>query len=75
MKYYIALLLVAFVSGNKGDNHPEIPERYATEMDDSLMRLLINRGFAKEKEDNIDKKCGCECDCCQKRNSQYWINR
>jgi len=33
------------------------------------------RGFAKEKEDNIDKKCGCECDCCQKRNSQYWINR
>ena len=62
MKYYIGLLLVALVSG--GDNHPEIPERYATEMDDSLMRLLINRGFAKEKEDNIDKKCECECDCC-----------
>ena len=64
MKYYIALLLVAAVSGIQGDNHPEIPERYATEMDDSLMRLLINRGFAKEKEDNIDKKCDCECDCC-----------
>ena len=41
-----------------------MPARFATEMDDSLMRLLINRGFAKEKEDNIDKKCGCGCECC-----------
>mmetsp|Transcript_1386 Transcript_1386/g.2443 ORF Transcript_1386/g.2443 Transcript_1386/m.2443 type:complete len:106 (-) Transcript_1386:93-410(-) len=39
------------------------------------MRLLINKGFAKEKEDNIDQKCGCDCTCCQKRNSQYWINQ
>ena len=39
------------------------------------MRLLINHGFAKEKEDNIDRKCGCDCTCCQKRHSQYWINQ
>ena len=31
-----------------------IPDRYATQSDDALMRLLINKGFAKEKEDNID---------------------
>ena len=36
---------------------------------------MINKGFAKEKEDNIDTKCGCDCTCCQVRNSQYWINR
>ena len=39
------------------------------------MRLLISKNFAKEKEDNIDSKCGCDCTCCTKRNSQYWINR
>ena len=39
------------------------------------MRLLIDKGFAKEKEDDADKKCGCYCTCCVARNSQYWINR
>ena len=39
------------------------------------MRLLIDKGFAKEKEDDADKKCGCDCTCCQARNSQYWVNR
>ena len=39
------------------------------------MRLLITKGFAKEKEDNADKTCGTDCGCCQKRHSQYWINR
>ena len=38
------------------------------------MRLLIEKKFAKEKEDDIDKKCGCDCTCCQARNSQYWID-
>ena len=69
MKYYIALVLLALGSSsaykNSIDSNVEgIPERFATEMDDSLMRLLINKGFAHEKEDNIDKKCGCECTCC-----------
>ena len=36
---------------------------------DSLMNLLVNKGYAKEKEDNIDLKCGCDCTCCQKRHS------
>ena len=39
------------------------------------MRMMITKGFAKEKEDNIDQKCNVDCTCCQKRNSQYWINR
>ena len=39
------------------------------------MRLLIDNGFAKEKEDNADKECGCDCACCQVRNSQYWIDK
>ena len=39
------------------------------------MRLLVTKNFAKEKEDNIDQSCGCDCTCCQKRNSQYWINK
>ena len=41
---------------------------------DHLMNLLITKGFAKEKEDNIDLKCGCDCTCCQARKSQYWID-
>ena len=39
------------------------------------MRMLIERGFAKEKEDNADKECNVDCGCCQKRNSQYWIDK
>ena len=45
-----------------------------TEKLDFLMNLLITKGFAKEKEDNIDLKCGCDCTCCQARKSQYWID-
>merc|ERR1719321_1556849 len=45
-----------------------------TESLDHLMNLLITKGFAKEKEDNIDLKCGCDCTCCQARKSQYWID-
>ena len=39
------------------------------------MKLLVSKGYAKEKEDNIDLKCGCDCTCCQKRHSQYWVNK
>ena len=39
------------------------------------MRLLISKGFAKEKEDNVDKQCGVDCGCCEKRHSQYWVNQ
>ena len=45
------MAIVAMVSGcQQGD----IPDHYATVNDDSLMRLMITKGFAKEKEDNID---------------------
>ena len=33
------------------------------------MRLLIDKKFATEKEDDADKKCGCDCTCCVARNS------
>ena len=73
----IILLLVACVAITQAVDQMEVPqpERYASENDDQLMRLLVQKGFATEKEDNIDLKCGCDCTCCQKRNSQYWINR
>ena len=42
----------------------EAPAHYTTEQGDQLMRLLIEKGFAKEKEDSIDRHCGCDCTCC-----------
>ena len=73
----IITLLIACLSIVQAVDQMEVPqpERYASENDDQLMRLLVQKGFATEKEDNIDLKCGCDCTCCQKRNSQYWINR
>ena len=76
MKIYSFFALIAVaVACDSSSADVDVPARYATEKDDQLMRLLITKGFAKEKEDNIDNKCGCDCTCCQKRNSQYWINR
>ena len=76
MKSIIAILIatLAIVQAVDQMEVPQ-PERYASENDDQLMRLLVQKGFATEKEDNIDLKCGCDCTCCQKRTSQYWINK
>merc|ERR1712046_81035 len=52
-----------------------LPDRYKGVAADQLMRMMITKGFAKEKEDNTDKKCGCDCTCCEKRHSQYWVNK
>ena len=73
----IILLFIATIALTQAVVQTEVPqpERYASENDDQLMRLLVQKGFATEKEDNIDLKCGCDCKCCQKRNSQYWINK
>ena len=62
MKFVAILALIAASVNAEGTS--DIPEHFATEADDQLMRLLITRGFAKEKEDDIDKKCGCDCTCC-----------
>ena len=70
----LAIFALISVSGME-QKVQDIPDRFSTVNDDALMRLLITKNFAKEKEDNIDQKCGCDCTCCQKRNSQYWINR
>ena len=75
MRPFLLLSLLVMVSAGPSGSDLDIPAHYDTEAGDQLMRLLITKGFAKEKEDNIDKKCGCDCSCCQKRNSQYWINR
>ena len=73
----IIKLFIATIALTQAVEQTEVPqpERYASENDDQLMRLLVQKGFATEKEDNIDLKCGCDCTCCQKRNSQYWINK
>ena len=71
----ILTLLVSIIAASEISESPlSIPAHFSTEKDDQLMRMLITKGFAKEKEDNIDKKCGCDCTCCQARSSQYWIN-
>ena len=74
MKYLIALLALALLATHTMATK-ELPPRYAAQTGDELMNLLITKGFAKEKEDNADRGCGCDCTCCQKRHSQYWINR
>ena len=75
MKFNI-LALVAVVGSLAGTQACDgMPDRFSSPNDDALMRLLISKGFAKEKEDNIDSQCGVDCTCCQKRQSQYWINR
>ena len=70
----VSLIVLAILGMVSANSEADIPDRYNTEKGDQLMRLLITKGFAKEKEDDIDKKCGCDCTCCQARNSQYWIN-
>ena len=57
--------IFALISVSAIEQHVEaIPDRFSTVNDDALMRLLITKNFAKEKEDNIDQKCGCDCTCC-----------
>merc|ERR1712222_138951 len=67
--------MVALVSAQVPDPNIDLEKTTPpTESLDHLMNLLITKGFAKEKEDNIDLKCGCDCTCCQARKSQYWID-
>ena len=56
MKFNSLALIVSVIIGSLYSTQANegIPDRYATVADDSLMRLLINKGFAKEKEDNLD---------------------
>ena len=76
MKFNIVALVAFFASlAITMASSCGMPDRFSSPNDDALMRLLISKGFAKEKEDNIDSKCGVDCTCCQKRQSQYWINR
>jgi len=42
----------------------DAPIHYTTDQGDQLMRLLIEKKFATEKEVNMDKQCGCDCTCC-----------
>ena len=71
------VLAVIFIGSSSAQIDPDIDLEKTTpptEKLDHLMNLLITKGFAKEKEDNIDLKCGCDCTCCQARHSQYWID-
>ena len=51
MKGYLILGLAGIALGK---TETDIPAHYDTENGDQLMRLLISKGFAQEKEDNID---------------------
>merc|ERR1719171_2104871 len=71
----ILVAMVALVAKTSAQADPGIDLEKTTpptESLDHLMNLLITKGFAKEKEDNIDLKCGCACTFCQPRKSQYW---
>lgn len=73
----ISIAMVALVAQTSAQMDPAIDLEKTTpptDQLDHLMNLLITKGFAKEKEDNIDLKCGCDCTCCQARKSQYWID-
>ena len=73
----IVLIVAVLISQTSAQADPDIDLEKTTpptENLDHLMNLLITKGFAKEKEDNIDLKCGCDCTCCQARKSQYWID-
>merc|ERR1719171_3301944 len=73
----ILVAMVALVAKTSAQADPGIDLEKTTpptESLDHLMNLMISKGFAKEKEDNIDLKCGCDCTCCQARKSQYWID-
>ena len=63
----IVLIVAVLISQTSGQADPDIDLEKTTpptENLDHLMNLLITKGFAKEKEDNIDLKCGCDCTCC-----------
>ena len=70
----VAIIASYQMSEISGTTLSAVPPQYAPATGDQLMNLLISKGFAKEKEDNLDRECGCDCNCCQKRKSQYWIN-
>tara|TARA_B110000305_G_C19066675_1_gene459642 strand:- start:407 stop:616 length:210 start_codon:yes stop_codon:yes gene_type:complete len=63
----IVLIVAVLISQTSAQADPDIDLEKTTpptEKLDHLMNLLITKGFAKEKEDNIDLKCGCDCTCC-----------
>ena len=46
----------------------EPPERYSANSDDTLMNMLITKGYAFSREKGrtqvIEVDCGCNCNCC-----------
>ena len=77
MKFANILLVLGAVhceSNNESELGGDPPAHYQGYDGDQLMRLLIDKGFAKEKEENRDMSCGCDCTCCVARHSQYWID-
>ena len=50
------------------DEKDEPPERYSSNSDDTLMNMLITKGYAFSRETGsklqIAVDCGCNCNCC-----------
>ena len=72
--------------GLTGSNGKWIPDRYATEDDDQLMKNLIEQGLAYTKDKGFSSKYpfqtteGCNaseqaCLCCMQKHTHYWVDR
>ena len=53
----------------KIDGEPEIlPDRYSKDSDDTLMNMLISKGYAFSSKEGgevvVGVDCGCNCQCC-----------
>ena len=71
--------------GLTGSNGKWIPDRYATEDDDQLMKNLIEQGLAYTKDKGFSTKYpfqtteGCQateaaCLCCMQKHTHFWVD-
>ena len=66
--------VTVFITPKEADqqNTIEPPERYSQDSDDTLMNMLITKGYAFSKEQKLNGgsnydvavDCGCNCQCC-----------
>ena len=76
---------VLVAGGMTSSNGKWIPDRYATEDDDQLMKNLIEQGLAYTKDKGFSTKYpfqtteGCKaseeaCLCCMQKHTHYWVD-
>ena len=96
MKFYSILFIAAAqaiheepamsAGGLLASNGKWIPDRYATDDDDQLMKNLIEKGLAYTKDKGFSSKYpfqtteGCAaseqaCLCCMQKHTHYWVDK